>query len=144
MHSDWVLSYVLEFYLPQSSDIDHTYAKFHPHNNLIGISNYPSCGNRTITTGNTRSCTLFSFSCHNLAPIDMEAWALLSYAASRESYVDLPKLDSTDWDVAMEKVMTVEKVESKERVVLPNLLLMSASREVSGDMCCLIGIHLGV
>lgn len=126
MHSDWILSYMLEVFLPHSNDVNHDNEEAPPHKNLIGIANYPSCGNLTVTTGNVRPCTLFSYSCHNLAPNDMEVWALSSFAMSPESYSYLPKLDSTDSDVAMGRVTTVKKLESKERIQLPNLFLIGA------------------
>ncbi|KAL3774922.1 hypothetical protein ACHAWO_004008 [Cyclotella atomus] len=80
MHSDWLLGYILEYYIDQhpsslmeEGDHDHT---------LIGMKTYPTCGNITVATGAVRPCTQFSDTCHNQQPKDMEVLAMLSFVQS--------------------------------------------------------------
>jgi hypothetical protein len=99
LHSDWLLGYVIEYYLPRShfnsepKKINHT---------LKGMTNYPSCGNITVATGSVRRCTQYSNTCHYQGPKDMEALAISSYAQSPESYKAIPKMELTDVDVALD------------------------------------------
>lgn len=97
MHSDWLLGYILDHYLPKDTQ------EATP--NLVGIKTYPSCGNYTITDGAVRPCVahLESF-CHNMAPNDMEALALNSYISHPGSFEDAPKLEGTDWTFVEDKL----------------------------------------
>ena len=129
LHSDWLLGYVLEYYLPHSlsnseqQDGDHT---------LTGMMNYPSCGNITVATGSVRRCTQYSDTCHNQGPKDMEAMALSSYAQSPESFKAIPKMELTAVDDALDMVVSHEYV-SAESAPLPNVFLLGATDAGSSE-----------
>lgn len=92
MHSDWLLGYVLEYYLPSSS-------QNHKQHTLVGLERHPSCGNITVS-GEVRLCVEHSDTCHNQEPRHMEALTLHSFARSPESYKAAPKMQLTELDVA--------------------------------------------
>ena len=113
MHSDWLLGYILEYYLPQLDD-----------HNLVGMKSYPSCGNITIATEAVRPCTPFSDTCHNQKPEDMEALTLSSYFQSPESYKSMPKIMLMP-DIGMDTVR--DAVVKKDEIRLPNVLVVDAN-----------------
>eukprot|EP00804_Cyclotella_cryptica_P013053 CCRYP_002359-RA/>CCRYP_002359-RA protein AED:0.09 eAED:0.14 QI:151/0.85/0.75/1/0.85/0.75/8/502/1448 len=130
MHSDWLLGYVLEYYLPHSlSNAEH---KERDHT-LMGMMNYPSCGNVTVATGSVRRCTHYSDTCHNQGPKDMEALAISSFAQSPESYKAIPKMELTDLNVAMGMVKSNE-YDAAETARLPNVFLLGASDAGSSEI----------
>jgi hypothetical protein len=96
MHSDWLLGYVLKYYLPNSSQNDEQRA-------LVGLESYPSCGNIT-KSGEIRPCVEHSDTCHNQEPRHMEMLALHSFAKSPESYKAAPKMQLTGFDVVTQIV----------------------------------------
>jgi hypothetical protein len=96
MHSDWLLGYVLKYYLPNSSQNDEQQA-------LVGLESYPSCGNIT-KSGEVRPCVEHSDTCHNQEPRHMEMLALHSFAKSPESYKAAPKMQLTGFDVVTQIV----------------------------------------
>lgn len=110
-HSDWLVGYVLEFYIriPASDSMPDERAS-----HLIGMQTYPSCGNMTVTTGATRPCTRHSHSCHNLGPHDMEFLSLFSFAKSQSDYDAIPMLASTDLHQALAIIAKDEDTEENE------------------------------
>lgn len=102
MHADWVLSYVIEHFLPQNADSS---------KRLVGIKSYPYCGNYTLS-GSVRSCTVQSSSCHNLTTSDMKALALEAYASHPESYNSFPKWERTEWDIVKKTLLESLDVEN--------------------------------
>lgn len=130
MHSDWLLGYVLEYYLPHTVSNPDQEEGDH---NLVGMINYPSCGNVTVATGTVRRCTRYSDTCHNQGPKDMEALAISSYAQSPESYKSIPKMELTDADVAVSLVKSIEYVPA-ESVRLPNVFLLGATEAGSSEV----------
>ena len=99
-HSDWVLGYILEFYVNAISD-DLGTRKDTRDSNLVSVEKYPFCGNITVDTRTIRPCTVESKTCHNQDPQDMEVLSLSTFAKSQSSYDALPKLSSTNMDVAL-------------------------------------------
>lgn len=76
MHSDWVLSYVIEHYLAKSKSANNF--------NLAAIESYPFCGNHTLKE-TVIPCTANSVSCRNLSPPEMETLHLQSLGYQPES-----------------------------------------------------------
>jgi hypothetical protein len=99
LHSDWLLGYVLEFYVDALSDMSQPGDT--NHQTLEAIEAYPSCGNLTETSGAIRPCTMNSKSCHNLGPRDLEFFSLHSFVKSPSDYDATPMLSSTDLDEAL-------------------------------------------
>jgi hypothetical protein len=140
MHSDWLLGYILEYYIDQhpsslmeEGDHDHT---------LIGMKTYPTCGNITVATGAVRPCTQFSDTCHNQQPKDMEVLAMLSFVQFPESYNAVPKMEMTDLDAAMD-IGKEKKDEgyNVENAHFPNVLLIDS---VSTDLSTFLTSNNGV
>ncbi|KAL3795747.1 hypothetical protein HJC23_008234 [Cyclotella cryptica] len=98
-HSDWLVGYVLEFYI-KNPDFEPVVDK--PASRLVGMLTYPSCGNMTVTTGATRPCTRNSKTCHNLDPHDMEALSLFSFVKAQSDYDAIPMLASTNLHQALD------------------------------------------
>jgi len=94
MHSDWVMGYILKFYISSSQ------ASGKDDQTLVGMKTYPSCGNITVA-GGPRPCTPFSPICHNQNPMDMEFLAISSYAHSPQSFKSMPKMEMTELETAM-------------------------------------------
>jgi hypothetical protein len=113
MHSDWLLGYIFRYYLMSSTsrpandatDVDTSTTDV---GSFVGIKNYPTCGNLTIS-GQVRQCNKDD-TCHNLSPKDMEYLALNSYAQSPGSYNALPKLELTEFDTATEIVHEIQRL----------------------------------
>jgi hypothetical protein len=101
MHSDWVISYVLEHYLPKENATK---------KNLVGIKSYPSCGNYTAS-----NCTGHSDTCHNMAPQDMEDLALKVYRSHPDGFDAIPKMEGAELSAANEILPKREKVERMEQ-----------------------------
>ena len=100
LHSDWLVGYVLKFYINSlSKDLDRSQDT--GESNLVSVEKYPACGNITIDSGAIRPCTLNSKTCHNQDPHDMEVLSFSTFVKSPSSYNLLPKLSSTDMDVAL-------------------------------------------
>lgn len=104
-HSDWVLGYILEYYIHNNVDNDDadngeetTTAK--SKNTLLSVEKYPSCGNRTVDTNAVRPCTADSAICHYQDPQDMERLSLANFKKHPEAYDAVPKLSSTAMDTA--------------------------------------------
>ena len=94
------MGYVLEFYINAlTKDLARSPNTREP--NLVSVEKYPACGNITIDSGAIRPCTLSSKTCHNQDPQDMEVLSFSTFVKSQSSYNALPKLSSTDMDVAL-------------------------------------------
>ena len=107
LHSDWLVGYVLEFYINAlSKDLDRS--QDNGDSNLVSMEKYPACGNITVGSGAIRPCTLNSKTCHNQGPQDMEFFSLSTFVKSQSSYNSLPKLSSTGMDVALGMVEDIK------------------------------------
>jgi hypothetical protein len=124
MHSDWLLGFVLEHYLPRSND-DHA---------LAGMERYPHCGNVTVT-GEVRQCTQFFDTCHNQEPSDMENFALSSFAKSPDSFRVLPKMETTEIDVAS-GIVNESRSKNADSLLLPNAFVLGVSEAGSDEVSC--------
>lgn len=138
MHSDWLLGYIFRYYLSSSStttaaaaSTDHDTAHHEQElHSLVGIKNYPSCGNLTIT-GQVRQCNLDD-TCHNQNPKDMEYLALHSYSQSPESYTALPKLELTEYHTANELVKEIQLLNNAiDNSILPNVMVVDSSSGIT-------------
>ena len=119
MHSDWVIGYIVKFYLygiqPQESG-----------SALLGMETYPSCGNMTSATAK-RPCKDTFTSCHNMKPEDMEFLALSSYVREPKSFNSPPRL-ATSTATAVGDIVTKKKAaqEVRSEMLLPNIQLIGA------------------
>ncbi|KAL3782062.1 hypothetical protein HJC23_006290 [Cyclotella cryptica] len=136
MHSDWLFGYVLQYYLPSYSvDVATPAAtQGEQHHTLVGMKNYPACGNLTVATGDIRPCTRFSDACHNQGPKEMESLALASFAKSPESYHAVPKMSSTNLDVARDIIQKKEYESMVDGLQLPTIFLMGLSDAGSDEV----------
>ena len=125
MHSDWLSGYIVEFYLRRIGRND-------PAANLVGIRDYPMCGNRTAFSGHIRHCTKDSDTCHNQSPHDMEFFSLSSYSKSPESYRSPPILAETNLSAALSSIKNI--VEEKDVLHLPNVLMIGAPETASFEV----------
>jgi hypothetical protein len=110
-HSDWLVGYILEFYIknPAKELMPDEHDR-----RLVGLQTYPSCGNNTVSTGAIRPCTKYSNTCHNLGPNDMESFSLFSFARSQYDYDAIPMLASTHLHQALDTIAKYELHEETE------------------------------
>lgn len=93
MHSDWLLGYIVKFYLSSSPE-PLTWDKGLQAKNLPlwGMAAFEAtCGNYS-STGDVRLCEDDPHLCHNQTPHDMESFAMLSYSQSPLNYRSIPAL----------------------------------------------------
>ena len=89
MHSDWLIGYMIKYYLLNSNNIQYY--------QLDGIETYPFCGNYT-STGSVRPCNDSSISCHMQTPKDMETLSLSMHAQAPDTFPTDPRLEETSFE----------------------------------------------
>ena len=114
MHSDWMLGYIVKFYLPESA--------------LLGVETYPRCGN--ITSDMTaRPCDDIFATCHNMKPEDMESLALSYFVRAPGSFRATPHLAATSMAAAAETLAAKRATqEARSQLQLPDVLLIGAQK----------------
>ncbi len=125
MHSDWLIGYMIKFYLDDEFD------SFENKNyELLGMKNYPFCGNFTVPTGSVRRCNNKSTACHNQKPKDMESIIMSSFVKSPSSYKALPVLATTSEEESLKMIKEKkdQDKETHETIALPNVLLIGAQK----------------
>ena len=125
-HSDWLMGYILEYYVKPSDSIhknEKIQAEESPSQSvMVAVETYPACGNITVETSTPRYCTPESPTCHNLEPHNMEHFAMHSYVRNRNEYDNAPVL-STSEDWKMKDIL--ESVERMEREMVPTRVQVS-------------------
>ena len=115
MHSDWILGYILKYYLLQESA-------------LLGMDTYPRCGTMT-SVATELPCEDTFTSCHSMQPEDMESLSLSSYVRAPDSFRSLPHLAKTTAPAVAGMLSEKKAVqEVRSGMLLPNVLLIGTQK----------------